>query len=119
MDSVLRLQCGDYPCQFHVSPDEIHGILGMDFLERHQVNFSAADNKKLFVGNRPVSVYNHVGTCPNHRIISMETVHAPPHQRFIINEQIDSRKPGIICLYYRQSHSKNKLLMLIVVVGFW
>ena len=88
MDSVLRLQCGDYPCQFHVSSDEIHGILGMDFMQRHRVDFSAAD-KKLFVGNRPVPVYDHMGTCLNHRIVSMETVHAPPHQRFIINGQVE------------------------------
>ena len=88
MKTVLRLQCGDYPCQFHVSPDEIHGILGMDFLEKHRVNFSAAD-KKLFVGNRPVKVYNQMGSCLNHRIISAETVYAPPHQRFIIPGQVE------------------------------
>ena len=28
IDVILKLQCGDYPCKFHVSSDEIHGILG-------------------------------------------------------------------------------------------
>ena len=47
IDVVLRLHCGDYPCTFHVSSDEVHGILGMDFMEQHHVDFQAA-SKKLF-----------------------------------------------------------------------
>lgn len=83
IDVKLRLQCGDYDCKFHVSPDEIHGILGMDFMEKYRVDFQAAD-KKLFIGNRPVAVFNQAGTRLNQRIVSPETVYVPSHQRFII-----------------------------------
>ena len=30
-----------------------------------------------------------MGTCLNHRIVSAETVYAPPHQRFIIPGQVE------------------------------
>ena len=79
----LKLQCGVYPCNFHVSCDEIHGILGMDFMERHRVNFQAAD-KKCFIGNRPVPVYNKAGARLNHRIVCTETIYVPPQQRCIV-----------------------------------
>ena len=60
IDVVLRLQCGNYPCQFHVSSDEVHGILGMDFMEQHHVDFQAA-SKKLFIGNRPLTLFSERG----------------------------------------------------------
>ena len=82
IDVVLRLHCGDYPCTFHVSSDEVHGILGMDFMEQHHVDFQAA-TKKLFVGNRPVPVYSERGHCLNHRVVAMETTFVPPNHRFI------------------------------------
>ena len=83
IDVVLRLHCGDYPCTFHVSSDEVHGILGMDFMEQHHVDFQAA-SKKLFVGNRPVTVYSERGHRLNHRIVATETTFVPPSHRFII-----------------------------------
>ena len=83
IDVKLKLQCGDYDCTFHVSCDEIHGILGMDFTERHRVDFQAAE-KKCFIGNRPVPVYNQAGARVNTRVVCRETVYVPPHQRFIV-----------------------------------
>ena len=83
IDVNLRLHCGDYECKFHVSSDEIHGILGMDFMEKYRVNFQAAE-KQLFIGNRPVPTFNQAGARLNQRIVCQETVHAPPNQRFII-----------------------------------
>ena len=62
-------------------------FLGMDFMEQHKVDFQAAE-KKLFIGNRPVTVFNQRGAQLNHRIVSRETVYAPPHQRFIITGRI-------------------------------
>ena len=83
IDVKLKLQCGSYDCTFHVSCDEVHGILGMDFMERHRVDFQAAE-KKCFIGNRPVPVYNQAGGCLNQRIVCRETVYVPPNQRFIV-----------------------------------
>ena len=39
IDVSLRLSCGNYPCRFYVSSDEVHGILGMDFMEAHHADF--------------------------------------------------------------------------------
>ena len=79
----LKLHCGSYECILHVSSDEVHGILGMDFMERHRVDFQAAE-KKCFIGNRPVPVYNQTGAQINTRIVCRETVHIPPFQRCVI-----------------------------------
>ena len=83
IDVKLKLQCGDYDCTFHVSCDEMHGILGMDFMERHRVDFQAAE-KKCFIGNRPVPVFNQAGARVNTRVVSRETIYVPPHQCYIV-----------------------------------
>ena len=83
IDVTLRLSCGNYPCRFHVSSDEVHGIIGMDFMETHQVDFQAAQ-KKLFIGNRPVTMYSERGHRLNHRIVANETIFVPPSRRFIV-----------------------------------
>ena len=83
IDVVLRLQCGNYPCQFHVSSDEVHGILGMDFMEQHHVDFQAA-SKKLFIGNRPLTLFSERGHRLNHRVVATETIFVPPSRRFIV-----------------------------------
>ena len=79
----LRLSCGNYPCRFYVSSDEVHGILGMDFMEAHHVDFQAAQ-KILFIGNRPVTLYSERGHRLNHRIVAQETIFVPPSHRFIV-----------------------------------
>ena len=83
IDVSLRLSCGNYPCRFYVSSDEVHGILGMDFMEAHHVDFQAA-RKKLFIGNRPVTLYSERGHRLNHRIVAQETIFVPPSHRFIV-----------------------------------
>ena len=53
IDVTLRLQCGNYPCRFHVSSDEVHGILGMD-LWKLTVSISRPPERNFSLGTDPL-----------------------------------------------------------------
>ena len=88
----VNLQGGLYPITFHVSPDEQHGILGMNFMHTWDCHLEPRQRKLVF-NNCDVKVFDKRGRKLNHRVVCERTVHIRPGERYVVTGVIKGRGP--------------------------
>ena len=88
----VNLQGGHYPITFHVSPDEQHGILGMNFMHTWDCHLEPRQRKLVF-NNCDVKVFDKRGRKLNHRVVCERTVHIRPGERYVVTGVIKGRGP--------------------------
>ena len=88
---TLSLQGMDYVHTFHVSDDNIRGILGADFLERYHASLDMG-RRKLALDDRLIELYDVNGAPKNHRAVVNASVVLPPKQQGILWVRVHGRE---------------------------
>ena len=116
----LNLQGHVYKNNFYVSPDEQHGILGMNFMHRWDCHLEPRQRKLVF-SNRALKVFDKRGRKLNHRVVMERTVHIRPGERYVVTGVIKGRGPveenqPILIEAARSLYSKTGVLVARVAV---
>ena len=75
-----------------MSPDEQHGILGMNFMHTWDCHLEPRQRKLVF-NNCDVKVVDKRGRKLNHRVVCKRTVHIRPGERYVVTGVIKGRGP--------------------------
>ena len=88
---TMRIQNVDYKGIFHVSPDEVKGILGTDFLERYDAKVQLR-RRCLKLNNKPINVYSQQGIQLNHRVVIDDDTDVPAGARCVLSGRVVGKK---------------------------
>ena len=81
----------EYKCIFHVSHDEIKGILGMNFLVPYRGDVGTG-RRKLVLNGKEIDIYSVTGQQLNHRVVMERTIMVPPGRRVVARARIVGKK---------------------------
>ena len=87
----IELQHVKYKCVFHVSSDEVRGILGADFLERYDARVHFA-RRRVMLNNVAVNVYSSKGVQLNQKVVIEKSYDIPAGRRVRIQCRISGKK---------------------------
>ena len=87
----LILQKVEYSCVFHVSADEVKGILGMNFIQSYGGKVDTG-SQALILNNKEIDVYNLQGHRLNHKVVMAHTAAVPPGQRCVVNAKVVGKR---------------------------
>ena len=77
----------EYKCVFHVSHDEVKGILGMNFLVPYRGDVGTG-RRKLVLNGKEIDIYSVTGQQLNHRVVMERTIVLPPGRRVVAKARI-------------------------------
>ena len=87
----IELQHVKYKWVFHVSSDEVRGILGADFLERYDARVHFA-RRRVMLNNVAVNVYSSKGVQLNQKVVIEKPYDIPAGRRVRIQCKISGKK---------------------------
>ena len=79
----IKIQGVNYPFAFHVTDDNIRGILGNDFLKEYEASLHVGQHR-FALNNRPIDIFDVKGMQLNHRAVINRTVVVPPKSQGVI-----------------------------------
>ena len=88
---TVRIQNVDYSAIFHVSADEVKGILGTDFLERYDAKVQLK-RRCLQLNNKCINIYSQQGLQLNHRVVLDSDIDVPPGGRCVLDGRVVGRR---------------------------